>query len=444
MPTTGVIAAVLAVGAVAACGRVTFRSWLHPGAFFALAWFFLLVFSISGPLFGVEQLPIWQGAIWWIVLTLVCVYIGGLIGTHAASPVRTPASLPASGRDLQYVLPLLVAAAVGGIVWPIAVPQLVVWGDHPPLYLQIFLGLHYLGPILGGLLYPAARAPRHRLLSLATLLPGLFFGVLDTGRSKVVIQFSYWFTGYFTMLIFANRSRPIALLSRGRTLAAGACVALFVVIGVLFTPFRGVPRDLSVGEKLRQYRQVLDADTMLDSWEWMHSSIFGHPAMFSSYFELAWADPPTLPRFPEQTAAGLYRAFGYELPEPLYTVVGGEETNVFTIFKPPIEDFTMPGALLVFMGWGAVSGWAYRKVQLGLLWPGVLLAHYYANATNIGGNFLTYNSQTGAFVIVGLYLWYLERHGPLLARGAAETAAGHRTSGTDMRPLWGALAHRAR
>ena len=438
MPATDNLVAMLGIAAVTIAGRATFGSWLHPGAFFALAWLFLLVFSFSAPLFGAEQYYVWSGALWWIALTLVCVYVGSLLGSRAATPVRDPLPLPTSGRQFRYAVPLIMASALGSTVWPIAVPQLVVWGDHPPMYLQVFLGLHYLGPILGGLLFGASREWGHRMLALATILPGIFFGVLDTGRSKVVMQVAYFFTGYFTMLVFMHRQRAVALFSAGRTMAAVASVVLFLVIGVVFTPFRGVPRDLPVPEKMRQYRALLEHDILLYSWEWMHSSIFGHPAMFSSYFELAWADPPTTPKFPQQTAAGVYRALGYELPEPLYTVVGGEATNVFTIFKPPIEDFTMPGALFIFLGWGALSGWAYRKMQFGSLWPGVFLAHYYANATNIGGNFLTYNSQTGAFVIIGVYLWYLERYGCLRGLGAALP------SGVMTRPTWGAIPRGAR
>jgi len=65
------------------------------------------------------------------------------------------------------------------------------------------------------------------------------------------------------------------------------------------------------------------------------------------------------------------------------------------------------------------------------LWPGVLVAHYYANSMNIGGNFLTYNSQTGAFIIVGVYLWYLERHGSLRPH-----AAGAHARRVAPRPTW--------
>lgn len=461
MPPTAVLAAVAGIVIVAALGRITLRSWLHPGAFFALCWLFLVIFSLSGPLFGVEQYRVWDGAVWWIVLTLICVYVGSLVGTRMAGPVRTPIRIPTSGQEFEYIVPLLAASAVGSVVWPIEAPTFTTSGDHPPLYLQVFLGLHYLGAVLGGLLFAGSREARYRLLALATFLPGLFLAVMMTGRTTVVLLFCYWFTGYFAMMVFVRRGRPVGLFSRGRMLAAVGLIAFLLVIAVVFTQFRSVPNDVPIAEKAQRYWSLLEADRLLDSWEWMHSGIFGHVAMFSAYFELAWADPPSWPKFPEQTGAGIYRALGYSLPEPLYVDVGGLPTNIFTIFKPPIEDFTMPGALLIFFGWGAMSGWAYRKVQRGSLWPAVLLAHYYANSTNIGGTFLTYNSQTGTFIIVGLYLWYLETRGPLrppvatsvensvrpvLDRtsrmwrdtGVIQAARARFPRNATMRPVWGA------
>lgn len=436
MPPTVNLAVVGVIALVAIAGRLTFRTWLHPGAFFALVWLFFIVFSMSAPLFGGEQYPIWHGALWWICLMMAAVYAGSLLGQRAASAPAAPAKSPTSIRDFRFFVPLLVISAAGSVIWPIAVPQLVVWGDHPPMYLQVFLGLHYVGAFLSGLAYGGSSDAKSKVIALLALAPGIFFGFMDTGRGKMVAHIASWFTGYFAMLVFRNRTRPVPLFSPGRTFAACATMAFFVVIGVTFTTFRGVSRELPASEKFKEYWNQTDSDSIRADWAWMQPSIFGQVAMFSAYFEMAWADPPTVPKFPEQTAAGIYRAFGYSLPEPLYIDIGGQPTNVFTIFKPPIEDFTLPGALFVFLGWGAVSAWAYRKVQLGLLWPAAILVFYYSNVLNMGGSFLTYNSWTGSFVLIGVYLRYLEIHGPL--RGDAVRAMTAATA-AGARRVWGPL-----
>lgn len=161
MPPTSVIAAVIVLMAFALFARITLKTWLHPGAFFALVWVFEIVFSLAAPLVGVEQYHVWHGALWWIGLMFVCVYLGGVTGAGLVRPVPNPSRIPASERDLEYMVPLLAAGAIGSLVWPIAVPKLVAWGDHPPMYLQVFLGLHYMGPVLAGMLFPAAR-DQHR------------------------------------------------------------------------------------------------------------------------------------------------------------------------------------------------------------------------------------------------------------------------------------------
>lgn len=431
MPATPILFPVLALVAVAVAGRLTWRSWLHPGAFFALCWSFIVILSLSGPLFGAEQYPVWHGTLWWIVLVMVCVYAGSAIGSQMASPPRVPTPIPGSGRLFDFVTPLLIVSATGSVVWPIAVPQLTTFGDHPPLYLQVFLGLHYLAPFLGGILLAASRETRYRLLSIAALLPGIFLAVIDTGRSKIIGQVTTFFISYFAMLVFLHRSRPVPLFTMGRTLAGAVSIVLLVAIGVAFTTFRSVPWNVSVEQRITEYWHRTDSESIRRDWEWMQPSIFGHVAMFSAYFELAWANPPLRPKFPEQTAAGIHRALGGEPGEVLMVDVGGLPSNVFTIFKPPIEDFTMPGSLLVFFAWAIVSGWAYRKVQLGALWPMALLIFYYGNVTNVGGIFLAYNSITGAYLLTGLYLWYLETHGSL--RSAPALAA----PGTPARPVWG-------
>jgi hypothetical protein len=297
--------------------------------------------------------------------------------------------------------------AIGGLFWEILVPRLVVEGDHPPMYLQVLLGFHYLAPLMGGAIYGLTTDRRLRLASVAVLGPGLLFALLNTGRSKVVIQLTFWFAGYISARTLLE-SRPVRMFTRGHVLSATACLLFIIAIGIIFTPFRGVQRDLPITEKLRQYAELTTPDSVEASWEWMHSSIFGHVAMFSWYFERAWKDPPS-PKFPEQTAAGFFRAFGGVLPEPLYTDIGGVSTNVFTIFKPPIEDYTLSGALAVFFFAGLISGWAYAKVRAGAMWPMALLMFYYTNATVIGGWMLTYNAITGAFIGTGIYLHWVQR-----------------------------------
>ncbi len=407
MPDISVVIAVIGLLAVAAVGRLLEKTWIAPGAFFALCWAMFTVFTVSGPLVGVEKYDVWHGSIWWIVLTISFIIAGSVSGRIVGGwhPVSGARDLKES--DFPRAVPLMAVCAASGIAWPILVPQLVAWGDHPPMYLQVLLGLHYTGPLFGGIAYACATSRRFRWLALSTLIPGIVFGVLDTGRTKIASQFEFWFAGYFAAQIYL-RARPFRLFSVSRVLAGIATGLLFVAAGVLFTPWRGVPRDTPLEEKLTLYWEMTDRKQLAESWEWMHSSIFGQLAGFSWYFEHALANPPR-PKFPENTFAGIYRAFGGELGEPIYTDIGGISTNIFTIFKPPIEDYTLPGSLVVAFLFGFASGWAYGKVRSGTMWPMVIVMHSYVEAMGIGGWFFTYNSVTGAFVVLGIYLKYVQR-----------------------------------
>lgn len=46
-------------------------------------------------------------------------------------------------------------------------------------------------------------------------------------------------------------------------------------------------------------------------------------------------------------------------------LVAGETSNIFTGFRPLIQDFTIPGALTILALLGLVGGVAYRLVAIG-------------------------------------------------------------------------------
>ena len=111
----------------------------------------------------------------------------------------------------------------------------------------------------------------------------------------------------------------------------------------------------------------------------------------------------------QQTLNGFFRLLNVPTPDVGDSIeVDGINTNMFTIFKPPIADYTFAGALLLFFLIGIASGWAYRRVRQGRLWPIAVLVTLYANTMVVGGWFFTYNSVSATFFIVGLYLRYAE------------------------------------
>ena len=100
-------------------------------------------------------------------------------------------------------------------------------------------------------------------------------------------------------------------------------------------------------------------------------------------------------------------------------LIAGETSNIYTGFRPLIEDFTMPGAIAILGVLGFVGGASYRAVARGN-WGAVpvLAAAYMTMLWTPITWFWIYNSLTATVVAIGLVvffirLWRRARHVPL-------------------------------
>jgi len=409
MSDVGLIIAVLGLIVFTVCARYAAETWVDPCAFFPLCWTFIVLFSLSGPLFGVEHYRVWDGTIWWMTLTMLIMSTGAVIGKHLAGMKQylERNQFHLCDRDLPFIQSILPACAVAGAIYLVlARPDLSI--DHPPFHVQIFLGFGYVAPLLGGVSFAVGESQRVKLIALCTVIPGIFTGFVGMGRTMIILQIQFWIAGYFAMSIYLHGA-SFRLFTTKRVLLGMICLVFFLAVGAVIQLFRSVERGLPLTDRLLLYWDIFEWHQLLENWEWMHSSIFGHVAMFSWYFEKVWAYPPG-GLFGARTMAGLYRVFVGELPPALSTDdIAGISTNVFTIFKPPIEDWTLWGSLVAWFLFGTLSGWAYGKVRNGSLWPIAMLLIYYTNSMIPGGWFLSYNSIAGSYVVIGLYLWLVQK-----------------------------------
>ena len=409
MPTTEVIIATMVLIGMASLARLLTKSWLSPGAFFGVIWAFIILLSLSAPLFGAPQYPVWHGAIWWIDLQIGVLMIGDIVGQAIAGgrsrdDGRERTLLP--GIGLRYPVAISIFCCVCTVIYIFIWDALMGRRQQPPTYMQLLLTFEYVGALFAGLLFAAATLPRIKVLSLLMLLPGLFVSIFGAGRTSAVAHFTFWFAGYFGMLLYL-KGRPVALFTRGRLIAATACLTLFFVIGVVIKPFRGIPRGISPADRFHAYAEVLDEEAWDDSWEYMKPGFFGHVSAFSWYFDTAWRRPPEPKAFGERTMNGLYRLLGIEIAPEYHVDVGGIDTNVFTIFGPLIMDYTLFGSTGVFLIVGIAAGWAYGRVMRGGLRPIPILLMFYTNSMIAGGWYFNYNSVTFSYLFIFFYLvWF--------------------------------------
>jgi hypothetical protein len=409
MPPAEVIIATAVLLGMASLARLLTRSWLSPGAFFGVIWTFIIVLSLSAPLFGAPQYPVWHGAIWWINLQIGVLMLGDIVGQSIAGGRATETHqerrlVPEIG--LRYPIAIIIFCTVATIVYFYMWDDLMGRSQQPPLYMQLVLTFQYVGALFGGMLFGCATRTRIKVAALLMLAPGLFVSLFAAGRTSGVAHFTFWFAGYFAMLLYI-KARPIGLFTKGRVIAAVAVMSLFFVIGIVIKPFRSVPRGISSIDRYHAYVEVLDEEAWDDSWEYMKPGFFGHVSAFSWYFETAWQRPPEPRAFGERTMNGLYRLLGLEIAPEYHVDVGGIDTNVFTIFGPLIMDYTLFGSTGVFFLIGIVAGWAFARILRGTLWPIAVLLVFYTNSMIAGGWYFNYNSVTFSFLFILLYLiWF--------------------------------------
>ena len=105
------------------------------------------------------------------------------------------------------------------------------------------------------------------------------------------------------------------------------------------------------------------------------TAAFGHMTVFSQWLA-EYTSNPLNPSLGSVTFAGPLEMLGYQRRIPsifanVIDLVAGESSNIYTAFRPLIQDFSFPGSLVVLTLLGLVGGMGFRLVAAGhwSAWP---------------------------------------------------------------------------
>jgi oligosaccharide repeat unit polymerase len=401
---------------IAAFARATSGTWLSPAALFPMWWSFAAIV----PLLAAPNEPVNPAAMAWLIAASLCVWAGGTAGNAGVRTRFTTVPRSASTLELRLLSIALLASLVLGLASNVAyallsgvspsdlldLERLVVVSNQlyvaryaetgappePPRLAQALLPFVYLAPAVGGLVFQFSRSRMWKATSLLSLLPAIAVTVLQTTKAAVLFAFSLWFSSYFAARLRMGR---YGVFTRTHMLVAGALGV--VVLGFFFGV--GLARLGTTDVALLNVVALK-----------LVTAAFGHMSVFSTWLSEYWQNPfdPT---------GGIYTfagprellGFGRRIPGVFSNVVdlvAGESSNVFTGFRPLIEDFTMPGALVALTLLGFAGGIGYRNVAKGN-WGGapVLIAAYMTILWTPITWFWIYNSLTATIVVVALFIW---------------------------------------
>lgn len=404
------------VGSAAAMRSLT-GTWLHPAAFFPLWWCFAGIL----PLFLAPNEPVGPNVILWLIVASIAFGMGAiagnwgfrsrLIGTRAVATDRETRILVLTvGLSVILGLGSNIAFVMGSSVQlgdVFDIEKLVVVSNQlyiqryaetgapsPPILSRALLPFVYLAPAAGGILFVLRREIRFKLLGLAAFVPPFAVTVLQTTKAAVLFAIVLWLSAYFATRLRFGR---IAVFTRSHMLLAaivgGVVTAFFFAIGLA----RMASTDFAL------------LNVVLVK---LVTSAFGHMTVFSQWLAEYWQEP-FAPSLGKVTFAGPLELLGYDqripgLFDSVVDLIAGESSNIYTGFRPLIQDFTIPGALAILALLGFVGGTGFRLVAAGR-WsalPLLLVAYVTILWTPITW-FWIYNSLTATIAIVGLIVFVL-------------------------------------
>ena len=396
--------------------RVTTGTWLNPAALFALWW---CIGGIS-PLLVAPNEPVAPAAMAWVILASICVSAGAIIGNRGFKtyhPQEPPLPRQLERSVLSAIMLVSVVLGVGSSVAFASgtgfslgdlfnIDRLVSFASETyssrfgevesvaPAASRALLPFVYLAPTVGGIIYALRRERRWKLLALSTMLPAIVVTLLQTTKAAILFGGSLWLSSYFATRLRLGR---LGVFTRGHVVTAmligGTATVFFVGIGLS----RYASTDLSLLAVV-QVKLVTAA--------------FGHMSVFSSWL-IDYSRQPFEPTLGGYTLAGPLEMIGLGRRVPgLFDnpieLIAGETSNIFTGFRPLIEDFTLPGALVVLTGLGVAGGAAFRLASRGG-WGAVpvLVAVYVTILWTPITWFWVYNSLIAAVFAMALAVWIL-------------------------------------
>ncbi len=404
---------------LAAATRQVRGSWLSPGPLVAIVWSVYV-----GACLLLTDYKVYASGIWIIVLLVFSLVFGTILSEGLTSSTRARQK-PAMGRETlatwenrsrSFSLLFGVAGLVGcvhllfvslekfsldfsllsllslGHLWSVARYQR---SEVEPWSVRLLIMWVYQAVLLAGISFALAANRARKWLALTPLVPAALIGTIFAARAGLLISVICWFSGFFAVR-YRQTGGTYALFQRKIVFS----LVMLMIGGLLFFVAIDAVRtfhggDLEVGTDLPRLSKYFLGSVPAFAY-WVHTSEEQGMTMgaytFAGLFDLLGIRPREI---------GVY--------QELQILAGGEETNIYTLFRGLIQDFTLPGAMLFGIMLGIIAGAAARSGSTRHLRDVLVLAGYYA--------FVIYSPVISLFVYNGL----------ILAWGVAALVLGFRT-----------------
>lgn len=356
-------------------------SWLAPSAFPGLLW----SLYIGLPLIATQD-HISGQSIWLLLCLISCLQVGAFIFVdpvtwkHAKPVLDVRSSAAVGDRCLRLSLLFAIVAFVGGVfyvaIWlrnlnlTLSVVgffslgsnmyDIIVGGIPDPWWFRLSRMWVFPSALLGGVSAALVQSRKKELLTLGALVSALFMGIAIASRLGIALSIACWLGGYFCAKCQLTRGGFRLNPRFVATIALIACAAVGIYSGLYLV--RG-----------RQFENVSEASVMLGT------DLLAYLAVFDNW--VRYPEPQPL-SFGAYSFGGIFEFVGLKSRERALNyepvvLKSGIDSNIYTAFRGLIEDFSLPGSMLLLLIVGAVVGWAYTRLCSGKIsWLWALSAYY--------------------------------------------------------------------
>lgn len=379
-----VIFPVLTILITAIITRGLTKTWLSPGAFFAISWsFFLIVPLLFAPEFKVDLLGIWFIAI----LSMACA-AGSVIAYKPPSIDSLVSNVPNKTNPSNLVRPLwvLILISFWGIIllfrhaldtynfgyysmgW-VSIPNQIAVDRYSgyinyPFIIKYSLYCIYPANLLGGLLLSVRQISfKMKALTVVPLLLALLLGIIEGARTSIllglVLFFSAWMSGAMINDPHFNKKKPYLKIA----ISSGGLILGFTAFFVLI-------------QWLRQGMDSIIVDLLIDR---IRAYFFGYLAAFTQW--VGTIDSPNLSgglttfAGPFNLLGVMERSLGFYEP---VNISSGISTNIFTALRGLVIDFSIPGSILIAFIVGFFLQLSYQRGISGAIINTLPISIFYA------------------------------------------------------------------
>ncbi len=395
--------------------RAIHKTWLAPSAIYALWWSLTgLVSIIAG---YNEKVPV--SGLGWILLSSILIGVGSLVFLPNNFKILQAEELVLDDRSFSdkigklnklYIITLFLAFAY---ILASLVYQQTSFSDLTslegflllaakfsqdryedttvlPIYIKLLLPFIFLATCIGGIMFGITKQKRY----LICLLPPVIISILFTEKAGIFFCFSMWMSSYMSIMLFKKK----LVIFDWATIVKTMGITIVISAILVFSSFARLG--------------VLDVAELGVVWDKLYSTLFGHIPAFSNWFATYDFSHET-PEFGKYTFSGVFDFFGLSKRESgLYTVnyqlSNGELTNLYSIHKGLILDFTASGSLFLYFIFGMVGSFVFYSVykNAGKL-IGLLSSVYAITFVSIFYSVFIFNTTFLAIFLTILFLFLI-------------------------------------